>query len=634
MLDALRRHSKGTVGKIIMTLAMSTLILSFGIWGIGDILRGRVDTAVAHVGRIAISADEFQHTLQRQVDSLRQSLGSDFDMAKARALGIDRRVLDSIIRTTVLDLGADDLDLTVPDDTLAKEIREIPAFRGPLGNFDRQQFDAVLRQSGYTEEQFVAGMRRDGARSQLVETVASGILAPAVMAEPLFSYLGERRVARYLTLPPDAAGEAPQPSAGELDAYYEKNKENYRAPEYRNFTYIELSPAALAPTIQVSEEDLRKQFDTHSDEYGEPEKRTLLQLVFDTEDEAHAARVEIGSGKSFADIAKAKGRTAEDLRIENKSRADLVAPLGEEAASAVFKLGQGEVSEPAKGRFGWLLLQVESIAPARMQSFEEAREKIREDLAKDQATSRIMEISNKVEDARASGVSLEEAAKAAGIAAVTVEAADAEGKDIDGKPIAGLAPDILHNAFSQDVNVDADMKPLPDGGYFVVRVNRITPPDIRPLDSIKDKVTSDYLRAERARRLEDLAKRLAERVQSGTPLAAIGTELGQAPLTSEPIHRGSSNETFSRAAVEKLFAAKTGDAVWGPVGLGESMLLMQITDVRAPDPTKDAADYGALRDELAKALASDSELALSDALQEQFEVRINERVFEQASGEQ
>jgi ABC-type sugar transport system ATPase subunit len=40
--------------------------------------------------------------------------------------------------------------------------------------------------------------------------------------------------------------------------------------------------------------------------------------------------------------------------------------------------------------------------------------------------------------------------------------------------------------------------------------------------------------------------------------------------------------------VEKLFAAKTGDAVWGPVGLGESMLLNldvdgQIVKVRLPE---------------------------------------------------
>jgi peptidyl-prolyl cis-trans isomerase D len=322
------------------------------------------------------------------------------------------------------------------------------------------------------------------------------------------------------------------------------------------------------------------------------------------------------------------------LRLDNKTHSDLTAPLGEEAADVAFKLGEGEVSAPAKGRFGWLLLKAERISPGHTKSFEEAREQIRDELAKDMATERVLKLSNDVEDARASGASLEEAAKAAGLKAPIVQAADAEGKDPEGKPIAGLAADIVREAFNQDVSFDADMKPLADGGYFVVRVDRIVPPDIRPLETIKDKVTGDYLRAERASRLKALAERLTTRVKAGTPLATIAAEQGRALLTSEPIERGSANETFSREAVEKLFAASIGDIVWGPVGLGESMLLMQLTDVRTPDPLTDEAKYGSMRAELGRALANDAELALSSALQEQFEVRINERVLEQLRGEQ
>lgn len=636
MLDAIGRHSKGFIGKIIMTIAMSLLILSFGIWGVGDILRGRVDTSVAHVGGVAISVDEYQTALQRQVEAMRESLGPDFDMTKARDLGIDRRVLDSIIRTTALDLGARDLGLTFPDDTLAKQIRDMPAFRGPFGGFDRDRFRAVLRQSGYSEERFLAALRGDGVRGQLLETVTGGISPPALMLNPLYSYLAEQRIARYLILPPDAAGQVPTPSTEELRVYYEDNKENYRAPEYRAFTYIVMTPEAIAPSIQVSEEDLRKQYEAHREQYGEPEKRTVLQLVFDTEEEARAARAEIDGGKSFAEIAKAQGHTVEDIRLDNKTRADLAIPMGDKAADAAFNLADGAVSVPIEGRFGWLLLKVENVAPGYSLSFADARDQIHNDLAKDEAGGRVIDLANAVEDARASGASLEEAAKAAGVETITVSAIDAEGKDPEGKPIPSLAdkPDILREVFSQDVNMDADMKPIGDGGYFVVRVNRITPADIRPLESIKKKVTDDYIRAERAHRLEALASRLAARVRRGASLAALAAEIGRAPLTSDPIQRGTANETFSRAAVDKLFSAKVGEAVWGPVGLGESMLLMQLTEVRKPNPQSDPAGYSSLRDEVTNALASDAELELSDALQEQFEVRVNDSMLEQMSSEQ
>lgn len=633
MLDAIRRHTKGTVGKIVLTIAISLLILSFAVWGISDIFRGRVDTSVARVGRISISSEEFQRAVQRQVEIMRESLGPDFDREKARALGIDDRVMESLIRTTVLDLGADELRLTVPDDELAKRIREVPAFRGPLGTFDRQQFMLVLRENGYTEERFVESMRRDSVREQLLNTVSGGIRASALMTAPLFAYLGEQRTARYLILPSNAAGQVPAPTADQLHAYYEAHKESYRAPEYRSITYIALTTAALASRVQVSEQELREHFEANRNAYGEPERRTVLQLVFNSQEEANLGRADIKAGKSFEDVAQAQGRTTEDLRLESKTLAELAVPLGEDGAKAAFALAPGEVSAPVKGRFGWLLLKAESILPARAPRFEEARDKIREEIINERASEQLFEVANSLEDARASGASLEEAANAASVGAVTLEALDAEGKDRAGVPIPGLMREIVREAFSQDENFDADLKPLPNGGYFVVRVNKISPSAIRPFEEVRDRVAEDALREERGKRLAALTESLAERVERGTSLDAIAKELGLSVHTSDPLQRGTSNETFSREVVEKLFATEIDDVVWGPVGLGESMLLLQLTNIRTPDAILDQAAYDSVRDELSKAIANDAEFALSDALQEQFEVRINARALEQVSGE-
>ena len=46
MLQALR----STVGSWIVKILFVLLILSFGVWGIGDISRGRTDTTAAEVG--------------------------------------------------------------------------------------------------------------------------------------------------------------------------------------------------------------------------------------------------------------------------------------------------------------------------------------------------------------------------------------------------------------------------------------------------------------------------------------------------------------------------------------------------------------------------------------------------------
>ena len=40
MLEAMRNAAQGIVGKAIMTVVMGLIIVSFAIWGVGDMLRG------------------------------------------------------------------------------------------------------------------------------------------------------------------------------------------------------------------------------------------------------------------------------------------------------------------------------------------------------------------------------------------------------------------------------------------------------------------------------------------------------------------------------------------------------------------------------------------------------------------
>ncbi len=50
MLEAIRNAAQGVVGKAIMTVVMGLIIVSFVIWGVGDMLRGFTASIVASVG--------------------------------------------------------------------------------------------------------------------------------------------------------------------------------------------------------------------------------------------------------------------------------------------------------------------------------------------------------------------------------------------------------------------------------------------------------------------------------------------------------------------------------------------------------------------------------------------------------
>ena len=107
MLQALR----STVGSWIVKILFVLLILSFGVWGIGDIFRGRTDTTAAEVGDVKISTVELDNAFRQEVNRLRQMLGGQIDAEQAKALGLVNQTLDQLIQWTLLSLAADDAGL-------------------------------------------------------------------------------------------------------------------------------------------------------------------------------------------------------------------------------------------------------------------------------------------------------------------------------------------------------------------------------------------------------------------------------------------------------------------------------------------------------------------------------------------
>ena len=67
MLRGLRKASSNWLGKVVMAAVVGFLIISFGIWGIGDIFRGFGISTVAKVGRTEISMEQFRARYNEQL---------------------------------------------------------------------------------------------------------------------------------------------------------------------------------------------------------------------------------------------------------------------------------------------------------------------------------------------------------------------------------------------------------------------------------------------------------------------------------------------------------------------------------------------------------------------------------------
>ena len=229
MLQQMRKYTKSWVASLFLGL----LALSFGVWGIADIFRGNSDTSVATVGGEKIPIDAFQRDYRNVTrDATRQG---SLKPSQARAYG--QQVLDGLIDQTAMDDLLRRYKMTVTDETVSARIRALPAFVGPLGTFDHNQFLRIIDQAGYTEQGFVEYVRGALERDQLLGAAGAGLELPSGYAHAFFNYLNEARAAEYVVLPSGAAGAPPVPTDAQLEPYLAAHKDRFSTPEYREVTF-------------------------------------------------------------------------------------------------------------------------------------------------------------------------------------------------------------------------------------------------------------------------------------------------------------------------------------------------------------------------------------------------------------
>lgn len=618
MLRTIRASASSWVVKILFLL----LVASFAVWGIGDIFHGpSQSTAVAEVGDIAIGSEQFLREFRRETGRLQALFGGQFDEEQARRMGLDRRVLEDMITRTLFNVYAGEIGLTVPNEVIVQRIRSDPMFRNDLGVFDRARFNFLLQQNGLTEQDYIGLLRRDLAREQLLNAVAGGIAAPETLVTAVHGYRTETRVAETLTIPNESITDIGEPTEDELAAFHEEHGDRYQAPEYRSVTVVELSPAALAQEIKVSEEDLRAAYEGRADELAVPERRHVEQIVFPDEAAAKAAADMLRDGVAFAEVAR-RTTGGEPVDLGTVERAGML----QELAEGAFATPEGQVSEPVESPLGWHLLHVIEVQDAHAPSFEEVRDRLREDVAMDRAVETVIELANAFEDELAGGATLDEAAGTLNLDLAKIDAVSAAGRAPDGSKVPAIAdrPVLLSLAFSTPEGETSSLTETADGGYAMLRVDGLTPRMLRPLEEVRSRVVADWQAAQRARAAREKAEAIAERVRAGEDLAAIAGELGLSVKTSDPFRRdiGDAEANVPADLAADLFQLEKGGVATGEADEGH--VIARLVEIHPADADADSPEVAKLRQDISDAMAGDVLAQFGDALRREIEVRVNQ----------
>ena len=622
MLQAIRSRAGSYVVKILFAL----LILTFGVWGIGDIFRSRgSDTVVATVGDHSIRAEELQTALRRALEQLSARFGSAIDLQQAKQLGLVDQTLAQLIDRSLIDQEVARLGLDISDDQIRNVITANPSFKGSDGRFDRTLFGAVLAANNLTEDQYVALLRRDIPRNDLLHAVTAGAAAPQPVVDLLYRYRNEKRTADIVALPTAGVADVGQPSEDELKAFYDKHPDLFRAPEYRGFTVVSLDPADIAKDIEIPEAKLKEEYDQRQDELQIPERRDVEQILASSEEKAKEAEAALATGKDWREVATTiAGQDADTIDLGLMRRAEMPSALGEVA----FELPLNKPSDPVKTPLGWHILRVVKIEAPVTQTFDEAKPKLEAELARQEAVDRIYKVANKVDDALAGGATLGDAAEKFGLKTTGVEAVDVGGHDPQDKPVTlpVSAGDILKLAFATQEGQTSRVTETPDGAIFALHIDKIIPSQVRPLDEVKDKAVEAW-QAERKRDVvTKRAEELAAAVTPGSRLTSVAAAKGLKATTSPPFTRHPENDSaVPPVLVGKLFAAKPGEVVTASDATGS--YVAQLDEVQRPEEVSQTAAAGLSR-ELDNAQQVDLAEEFTRALRARFPVEIHREALD------
>lgn len=612
MLQAMRKSVGSIFVKVIL---FGLLILSFAIWGVEDMFRIAVGRdPVAQISGEEITQEAFDLRYRRELAQLR---ANGLDDQTALAIGMPEAILDRMVDESLLGREVSALDLSVSDAAIAEAIRRDPAFQNELGQFDRLRYEQTLSYMGYNEAAFVRLKRGELAQQALLSSMTAEVVLPASLTDTVFGYIGERRRFDVLPVPVDPNQAVAEPEEAALKAYFEENAETYRAPELRAITFVHMSAEAMLSQVSVDDQELRDAYQASIATYTTPEKRVLTQLQFPNEDAAKAGYAALQEGKTPQEAVANGGSVIE---LGNLTRDQVIDPALAEAAFGAASAGP---LPPLQGLFGWVVPVVGAIEAGGTKSFEEVSGEIRVRLLQEKASDALFGLTGAVEDAIGSGSSLESAAQQYGLDVRKVDAVDANGHGADGNPVEGLPPGnkFLQTAFSEESGLESLLEEDGAGGYYILRVESVTPSRLRTYDEVATRLRADWLAEERLAATVAKADALAERARAGADLATLGAEIGQTPLQGAPLTRSERNPGVPLPVLSDAFTMSQGEIRVSETPDG--IHLIKLEEILPPDPENAEVLRANLSEQLAAGMEDVMLAEFQAGLRKRYEVTTN-----------
>lgn len=508
MLQRLRVRAQTTSAKIIFGLIAFVLVV-FG-FGAFNLFATFTPPGAAVVNGYNISKAAFARALQNEKANLFQRYEGEYDLETIESMVNGPAVLDRMIEHQLYLQKAADLGIVSSRQHYLDTVYSNPLFQVD-GVFDQEAFvSRVPRYLGYSLQTYEVELRKD----HIVEALWNLQRHTAFFTERELNDAAEvgrqTRDIAYLLFEANAYVGDIEPTEEEISDYYAANSDEYMSDESFDLNYVVISKADYTTGLEVSEDEILLAFDEEqrlAQENAERKSQHILLKVdiSRTEEEAfkeiQALRERIMNGESFGELAaeysedESNAIFGGDLDFAGRGR------FVPEFEDVLFSLEVGEVSEPVATQFGVHLIKLNEIREVDLATLEGRFEEIRQEMLEELATPDYDEALRELAEVAYDNETLEPVAAAFAKDIQYQEGVTRSyGEDVlDSYDVREqiLTPDVLENGFNSSV-VEVNERLA-----LVARLESQTPPELKPLESVRVQIRAVLKREEAARRVEN-----------------------------------------------------------------------------------------------------------------------------------
>jgi peptidyl-prolyl cis-trans isomerase D len=613
--------------KWILVIFLVLIVPPFALFGIDQYFRdGGRTRAIARVGDYEISHAEFSNALRDRQQSLREMLGGRVDPAMLDSAELRRSVLDTLVRQRVLINHAVRSGLVVTDEHVRAYITQAPVFQ-EAGQFSMERYEHFLRLRGDSPASFENRVRQELLLSKLMESYVETNFASRTASEWLLRISEQQREVSRAMVPTEKFVGAVKLEEDAAKKYYAANPDEFRIPEQARVEYVALTMEALMPQVKIDPAEVKQYYEGQARQFGVPESRQASHILIavdkgaaaEVRQKARAQAEEIAkearaNPQRFPELAKKysqdPGSAAAGGDLGSFGRGTMV-PAFEDA---VFGMKAGEISDPVESEFGFHVIRVTGITPAKMRGFEQVRGEIETEMRKQQAGRKFAELAEKFSNTVfEQSESLKPAAELIGAKPQTSGWLARGGAE---EPLLNN-PRMLQAIFSHDVLVEkrnTEAIETAPGAIVAARLIEHKPAAMRPFEEVHAAIEKRLVQERASQLAAQHGRELLQTLRAGEK---VNIEWGTPQLVSR-----ADPQDYSEPLLRQVYRA---DAATLPSYTGvetpAGFTLLRVTRVTEPEKI-DRAQQRALGDSLAQVVGEEQFRAYLESLKQRANVRL------------